>query len=301
MGEMRLFRALKFWDNLLRQHLTKLDAPLVERINAPDGALGEDGVLVERHKLAERCWRELFGEDGIRRTVTLEHPVRHQPIRCALGLDFLGRLAKGQCLGLREDVRQEYVVVPTQWIERLAKGDKITRDEAGALMDQLVEGVLAIGARLTPVDGASLVVDRAAIECDVFAIALHGKLLQIRREALQVLLIWQDRYGLGAEEVVVPYTQEPQEHRQVALEGGSAEVLVHLVKTVEHGGEMLRADGQHSRQANGGGHGVAPTDPVPELEHVGGINPELRHFRGVRGDSDKMPGDGRFVAPETRE
>src|SRR5215475_2508101 len=208
-------------------------------------------MLVERHELAERCWRELLGEEGVRRAIALEHAVRHQPLWCALGLDCLGCLAEGQRLSLGEDVCQEYVVVPTERIERLDKGDEVTRDEAGALMDQLVEGVLAIGARLTPVDGASLVVDRAAIECDVFAIALHGKLLQIRREALQVLLIWQDRYGLGAKEVVVPYAQEPQEHWQVTLEGGSAEVLVHLVKTVEHGGEMLRADGQHGRQANG--------------------------------------------------
>ena len=74
-------------------------------------------------------------------------------------------------------------------------------------------------------------------------------------------------------------------------------MLVHLVKAVEHGAEMLRANGQHGRQADGGYHGVAPTDPIPELEHVGGIDPELRHFRGVRGDGDKMPGDGRFIAP----
>src|SRR5262245_52293152 len=186
-------------------------------------------MLVERHKLAERGRRELLGEERVRRAIALEYPVRHQPLRRALSFDFLRRLAEGQRLGLGEDVRQQYVVVPAQRVERLAKGDEVTGDEAGALMDQLVEGVLAVRTRLAPVDGTGLVIDRAAIARDMFAVALHGQLLQIRREALQVLLVWQDRHGLGAEEVVVPYAQETHEHRQVAREGGGAEVLVHLM------------------------------------------------------------------------
>jgi hypothetical protein len=30
MAELRLGRAVEFWDNLLRQHLAELDTPLVE-------------------------------------------------------------------------------------------------------------------------------------------------------------------------------------------------------------------------------------------------------------------------------
>ncbi len=151
--------ALEFRDDALGQHLAQLDAPLVERVDVPDDALGEDAVLVERDELAERFRREPLGEDGVRRAVALEDPVRHEPIRRALGLDFLGRLAEGQRLGLGEDVRQQHVVVPAERVERLDKGDEVTGDEPGALMDQLVEGVLAVGARLAPVDGAGLVVD----------------------------------------------------------------------------------------------------------------------------------------------
>ena len=44
--------------------LPELDAPLVEGVDAPDGALDEDGVLVERDELAEDRRRELRGEDG---------------------------------------------------------------------------------------------------------------------------------------------------------------------------------------------------------------------------------------------
>src|SRR4029450_8328013 len=38
---------------------------------------------------------------------------------------------------------------------------------------------------------------------------------------------------------------------------------------------------------------------IPELEHVGGINTELRHFRSIRRHSNKMFGDRLFVASET--
>src|SRR5262245_36991687 len=142
-------------------------------------------MLVERHELAESSRREPLGEEGVRRAVALEDAVRHKPIRCALGLDFLGRLAESQRFGLGEDVRQQDVVVPAQRMERLEKGNEVTWDKAGTLMDQLVEGVLAIGAWLTPVDGARLGVDRAALKRHVFAVTLHGQLLQIRRETLQ--------------------------------------------------------------------------------------------------------------------
>ena len=52
----------------------------------------------------------------------------------------------------------------------------------------------------------------------MLAVALHRQLLEIGREALQVLLVGQHRDRLGAEEIVVPDGQEAHEHRQVALE-----------------------------------------------------------------------------------
>ena len=85
----------KFWDNALGQHFAEFHPPLVERVDVPDNALGKDGVLVECNKLAERCGRERLGQDRIRRTVSLENPVRHEPIRRTFGLHLLWRLAEG--------------------------------------------------------------------------------------------------------------------------------------------------------------------------------------------------------------
>ena len=40
--------------------------------------------------------------------------------------------------------------------------------------------------------------------------------------------------------------------------------------------EALRPDGEHRREADRRVHRVAAADPVPEAEHVGGVDPELR-------------------------
>ena len=72
-------------------------------------------------------------------------------------------------------------------------------------------------------------------------------------------------------------------------------------KPSKHRAKVLRADGQHRGEADRRVHGIAPADPVPELEHVRGIDAELRHFRRVRRDGDKMLGDGLFVTAEARQ
>src|ERR1700726_3134493 len=115
-------------------------------------------------------------------------------------------------------------------------------------MNQLVEGMLAIRSRLAPIDGASRVSDLSAIERDVFTITLHRQLLEVSWKSLQILLVRQHSDGLRTEEIVVPDCEKPHEYRQVAFERGGAEVLVHLMESVQHGSEIIRADGYHCRK-----------------------------------------------------
>ena len=173
----------------------------------------------------------------------------------------------------------------------LANADQVDRDQLRPLVDQLVEAVLAVGARLAPVDRAGLVVDVPTVERDVLAVGLHRELLQVGREALEVLLVGHHADRLGAEEVAVPDAEQPHQHRQVLLERRAAEVLVHLVEAGQHLVEALGADGQHRRQADRRVHRVAPADPLPEAEHVVGVDPELRHLLGVGGDRHEVLGD----------
>ena len=73
---------------------------------------------------------------------------------------LLGGLAEGQRLALGEHVGSEQVVMRCpQRVERVGEADEVDRDELGALVDQLVEAVLPVGARLAPVDRAGGVVD----------------------------------------------------------------------------------------------------------------------------------------------
>src|ERR1700722_16393154 len=127
--------------------------------------------------------------------------MRHVPIRRALSFYLLRRLAKGQRLGLREDICQKHIVVSPDSVERLNESDEVTRNQLSALMDQLIERMLAIGSRLTPVNGTGLVSHCGPFERDMLTIALHGQLLQICREAFEVLLVRENSGGLCAEEI----------------------------------------------------------------------------------------------------
>src|SRR5262249_40365040 len=79
--ELRSCRALQFGNDRLRQRLAQLDAPLIERVDVPNDALGVDAMLVKCDELTQ-CFRgEPIGENRVRWPVTLEHAVRYKPVR----------------------------------------------------------------------------------------------------------------------------------------------------------------------------------------------------------------------------
>src|ERR1700720_3127915 len=63
--EGRLFLAFYFGDDALSQNFAELHAPLVERIDLPDRALGKQEMFVQSDKFTERLRREPVGEDRI--------------------------------------------------------------------------------------------------------------------------------------------------------------------------------------------------------------------------------------------
>ena len=80
-------------------------------------------------------------------------------------------------------------------------------------------------------------------------------------------------------------------HGEVLLCRGFEEVLIHGVGTGKQFGEALVADGEDDAQADGRPKGVAAAHPIPEREHVGGIDAEFPHFRLIGGKGDKVFGD----------
>src|SRR5665811_2189945 len=264
--------------DLERELLAELDAPLVERVDAPDDALRERDVLVQRDQLPDNARRERGGHDRRGRPVALEHPRAHDRLSRALGPYLVGRLPVRERLGLSEEVREEqlvYVLVAVlQRVRRGGDGDEVGWDQLGALVDELVERVLPVRAGLAPENLTGGGRDRLAVSAYALAVGLHRQLLQVRGEAVQVLRVRQDRVALGPQEVAVPDVEQAHQRRYVAEQRRLREVQVDLVEAVEESCEVLGADRDGDSRADRRVDRVAAADPVPEAERVGGVDAE---------------------------
>ena len=184
---------------------------------------------------------------------------------------------------------------------RLREGDEVRGHDDGALVQHLEEGVLAVGAGFAPDDGAGVPRGGRAVELHVLAVGFHLELLQVRGEAVEVLAVRKHRVRAETHQRGVPDLEEAHQDRQVPLRGRFQEVAIHLVEAGEHLAERRRADGEHGAQADGAVHGVAAADPVPEDEHVGGVDAELRDQVRRGGNGHEMARHALLVAAEGRQ
>src|SRR5216683_447094 len=118
MIELGLGLALELRDDALSQNLAELDAPLIERVDLPDGALREHTVLIQGDQLSQRGRGQTIHQNGVGRSITFEHPVRDEPVGRAFGLHLLRRFSESERLGLRQYVRHQHIVMPAERIER---------------------------------------------------------------------------------------------------------------------------------------------------------------------------------------
>ena len=253
-------------------------------------------MLVERDELTEHARREGRREDRGRRPVARERSGRHEGSGRTLGLDLFGGLAESERLGLREEVREEQSVhvaaIVLERVGRVDERDEVGRDQAGALVDQLVERVLAVRPRLAPEHLAGVGRDGCAIPAHGLAVGLHRQLLQVRREAVQLLRVGEHRVRLRVEEVRVPDVEQAHQDRHVGRERRGAHVLVDVVEAAEQFMEDVGAERDRQRQSDRRVDGVAPADPVPEPERVRGIDAELRDLVERGRDRDEVVRDG---------
>ena len=278
--------------NLLGKLLAQLDAPLVVGVDAPDRALDKRDVLVQGDELAECERGQRVAEDRGRRAIALKATGRDDLLGRALGTNLIGRLTKGERLGLGQEVAQEQLVDILAAVGRrvggIGEGDEVGRNHHSALVQQLIEGMLAVGAGLAPEDLTGVGGHGAAVPADMLAVGLHGELLQVGREAVQVLAVRQHGVALGTEEVDVPDIEQAHQRDGVVLERGVAEVLVDGVEALEELLEALGAEHDDQRQAHGGVDGVAAADPVPEAEGVGGVDTEGLDLLECGGNGDEV-------------
>ena len=130
-------------------------------------------MFIERDQSPKCLRRQALGEQSIGRTIAFEYPVRCEPRWRSVSRDRLFALTECQRFGLRKQIRHQQIMMVPYGVQGLAEAYEVTWDKAGALMDELIEGVLAIGARFSPVDGPGFVVDSRAIQRHMLAVALH--------------------------------------------------------------------------------------------------------------------------------
>src|SRR5690606_21194628 len=92
----------------------------------------------------------------------------------------------------------------------LGRDDELARDYGRALVQQLIEGVLAVGARLAPDQRSGVAGDRLARERDALAVRFHVELLQISRQAGEALIVGQDGASREAENVPIPDAEQAE-------------------------------------------------------------------------------------------
>jgi hypothetical protein len=128
-----------------------------ERVDAPDDALGEDLVLVERDERAERRGRHLREEDAAARAVALEDLALDERLaRARAELRAHVRLGapERERLGLREEVGEQDAVVlaALERVQARRGREEVRGDELRALVHELVERVLPVRTRRAPDD-----------------------------------------------------------------------------------------------------------------------------------------------------
>ena len=139
MLEVRIVLPFEFGNDPLGEQLTKLNSPLIERIDIPNRPLRENGVFIKGNKPAKRGRSEPLGEDGVGRAISFKYAMRDQPFRRAFSVDFIGCLSKSQRFGLGNDVRHQDIMMAADGIESLSEGNEVAGNQAGSLMDQLIK------------------------------------------------------------------------------------------------------------------------------------------------------------------
>ena len=166
------------------------------------------------------------------------------------------------------------LTVVGQRVRRVDEGDEIRRDQPRALMNELVERVLAVGARFSPEHLAGVGGDGGAVPPDGLAVGLHRQLLQVGREPTQLLRVGQHCVRLSTVEVDVPDVEQAHQHGDVALERGRAHMLVDGVETGQQLTERIRTERDGERKPDRGVDRVATAHPVPEPERVRRVDAE---------------------------
>ena len=154
-------------------------------------------------------------------------------------------------------------------VQRLREADQLGRHDLRALVQQLVEGVLAVRARLAPQDRRRVPADVLARRASRACRSTPSSAAAGRRAAARARRSRAARRPCGARAASRSRSRSrPSSTGRLARSGAPAQVLVDGAHPGQQLAEALGADREHQRQPDGARQRVAPADPVPEAEHV---------------------------------
>ena len=124
---------------------------------------------------------------GVGRPVAFKYLVRQELLDCLrvhaaggkLGAGFVLGLSFHQGLGLGKEIGQQDLVMLTHGVLGLYGGQEVRRHQLGSLMDELIEGMLAVRAWFTPDHRTGLPANALPLLVHGLAVTLHVGLLQI--------------------------------------------------------------------------------------------------------------------------
>ena len=261
-------------------------------------------MLIHRNQHTERIRRNLLQQEHIGRAVAVKALVEleffNRRFVLARSAQFrrrlVGRLAFHQCLRLRQNVGEQNFVMLADFVVRHRRNDKVYRHRLGSLVQKLEERMLHVGSRPAEQRRPRRVIGNfAVVEPHRLAVALHVKLLQIRRQELQILVIRNHRIPVDIVIVVVPNPQQRHNHRNVLLQRRGTEMVVHRLGAAQKLVKILVPDRNRNGKPDSRPQGVTPADEIPELKHIVDVNAEFRHRLGVRRKRDKVVGNRRLA------
>ena len=135
--------------------------------------------------------------------------------------------------------------------------------------------MLTIGAGFSPENLTSVVEDRRAIAANRLTVGLHGELLEVGGETVQVLRIREHCVGISAQEVRVPDVEKAHDQREIFLRRCRGEVLIDCAHSAEEFLEMVRPNGNCQRGTDCGIYRVASAHPAPESEGIRRVDTEF--------------------------
>ena len=141
----------------------------------------------------------------------------------------------------------------------------------------------------------------ATVAVCALAVTFHVQLLEVVRQAAQIMVIRQDGMGLCIPEIVVPDAEQCHYHREILLQRGIPEVGIHRMCAGQQTPEVVHTNGQCYGQANGRPEGVAAANPVPNREYILGLDTEVFCRWNVCGNCQEVPCDRRLITAVPEE